>query len=210
MQWESMQDGTSGDPTLIEDADVLRLAQGGDHAAMDRLLRSHRTWLIHAVRRHMSVSLMTRDDPEDIVQEVLLQVSQRLSDVRSMRHFRQRLLKIAHHVVVDQVRFHRRGCRDYLRCEAIDQGRRPGVAPSEPEDPCGTPSSVLSRQEVWRAVMGVIARLRPEYRDVIRLRDCEQLEWEDIRVRLRRRTVKAVQVLHQRARVHLVSTLSNS
>lgn len=210
MQVDSKQNGAPEDPAIDEGEEVLRLAQGGDHAAMNRLLTSHRAWLIHEVRRLMSTSLMTRDDPEDIVQEVLLQASLHLSDVRDVRHFRKRLLKIAHHIVIDQARFHRRGCRDSMRCESLESGPLPGVSPAEPADPTGTPSSVVSRHEAWSAVMRVIARLRPEYREVIRLRDCEQLEWEDIRVRLRRRTIKAVQVLHRRARIHLASTLGLS
>ena len=60
--------------------ELMDLARSGDAGARQRLLTSHRDRLARLIRLRMDPRLAARLDPSDVVQDVLLEASNKLSD----------------------------------------------------------------------------------------------------------------------------------
>ncbi|MCB9897729.1 MAG: sigma-70 family RNA polymerase sigma factor [Planctomycetes bacterium] len=186
-----------------DEQQLLLRAQGGDERALGELLRKHRPAVLGFVRRSMSHELAAQVDVEDIVQEVVLEAVSHLDAVDDVRRLAGFLRRIAARRVIDSARFHRRARRDAGRRVPLDVPRGDGHAAGELMAPCGTPSSVVSRAEQHRHILAGISKLTPDHREVIRLRDLEQLGWPEIRDRMQRGSIDAVRMLYQRAVVQL-------
>lgn len=61
---------------------VIRQAQGGDEAALEKLLASYRNYLRLLARTGIDASLQGKADPSDLVQETLLKAYRRFAQFR--------------------------------------------------------------------------------------------------------------------------------
>ena len=94
-----------GDQTL----DLLKDVENGDPAAVNRLLDRHREAVRRMVQMRLDQAVARRVDASDVVQDVLLEASQRLSDyIRSpSMPFHLWLRQLAKDRIIDMHRRHR-------------------------------------------------------------------------------------------------------
>jgi RNA polymerase sigma-70 factor, ECF subfamily len=186
--------------TRAEERRLVSAARGGDHRALDRLLRL----LSGPIHRFGEGFCGDPDDAEDVTQITLAAL------VRSLRDFRgeSSLTTWAYAVARNAcTRYRRRGARAPARLESLDEGTsaRPGAL--QVADPGEDPQRALERAELRDALQRAIAALPPSQREVLVLRDVEGLPAKQVgeALRLSERAVKSR--LH-RARVALRDRLA--
>lgn len=136
-------------------------AHAGDPQAMVRLLASERSRVIRYAERHCAVH-----DVEDAVQETLLIASRRLHHLRALEALNGWLFRIVKRECDRMKRAWRRYVFDY--------------APDRPlEQPVTMPVDDLRRD-----LIAALESLPPHYREIVLLRDLEELTIEEIATRL--------------------------
>lgn len=87
---------------------LLERLRSGDSDALNLLLRRHRDWIRRVVDIRLDQRLRPRIDPSDVVQDIQLEVSQRIEDylVRNPMPFRLWLRQTASDKLVDLHRKH--------------------------------------------------------------------------------------------------------
>lgn len=164
-------------------------ARKGDPLAISKLLAAHYPMLRAHVAARMDRALRARLEPEDILQEVYLDV------YRQIEHFRDGgpdallnwLLTIADSKLIDAGRALRRGKRDAARevhphiaqgtksyLDLLDQVYADSV----------TPSRIVRREEGVGALMACLSRLSEPHRQVIQWRYLEGRSVADVADRL--------------------------
>jgi RNA polymerase sigma-70 factor, ECF subfamily len=172
-------------------ADLLARAQRGDRAALDELCREE--W--PAVYRLVAGRLASRQEAEDVTQEVFLRALRHLDAYRSgSGSFRPYLIAVARNLL-----------RDRWRSE-----RRVGWADADPDSLAtgerGPEAAALAAEERAALAAG-LARLSPAYRSVLRLRLLEGRSAADTAALLGR-SPEAVRQLQHRALVALRAALA--
>lgn len=179
-------------------------AAGGD--ALGQLLQVYRNYLTILATTQLDRRLQRRVSPSDLVQEAMLAAHRDFQQFRgqSEREFiawlRQILIHCWHHAIEQHVRSRKRDVRCEVAIErvnsALDQS---ALALAEIAiDPGPSPSAALARRENAVAIADLLARLKPEYRDVIVLRNLQGLSFDEIAERLGRQS-GAVRMLWLRA-----------
>lgn len=157
----------------------IEAARGGDCTALARLLGQERRRVVRYAERHCAVN-----DVEDAVQETLLIASRQLQQLRYLEAFNGWLFRIVKRECDRMKRFWRSHVHDY--------------APGRPlEEPVTLPSCDLQR-DLERALESLPAH----YRQIILLRDLEELSIDEISTALEISREAAKARLH-RARVLL-------
>lgn len=109
--------------------------------------------------------LCDRESAEDTTQEVFVQVLKDIKDLRSVEKFRAWLFQIARHQVLMTLRRRRIESHEELN---------EGIWENE------TPLEITSRVEAQEHIQQAIAQLKHEYREVLHLREFEQLSYAEI------------------------------
>ncbi len=164
--------------------ELLRQVQAGDRSAEDRLFARHRGRLRRMVSLRMDQQLSRRLDPSDVVQEALAAASVQLPAYLKRRPlpFYPWLRQIAWQTLIDLYRMHvatgRRSVRrernltlpDHSSVLLIEQlaGHEPG------------PSERLLSEELKSRVRAAIAQLESHDREILVMRDLEQMDVGDI------------------------------
>ena len=130
----------------------LEAARAGDAHAMARLLGAERTRVVRYAERHCSVH-----DVEDAVQETLLIVSRQIGQLRILEAFNGWLFRIVKRECDRMKRFWRSHVHDYAPERALEQ---PVCIPVD---------------DLRRDLLQALESLPPHYREVIVLRDVEEL-----------------------------------
>lgn len=193
----------------MEGIDVERLmedARRGQRDALGQLLQSYRNYLSILATTQLHKRLRGRVGASDLVQETMLAAHRDFPKFRGeserelLAWLRQILINCLHHAVETHLKAKMRD----VRCEvSLEQGnagldrshvRLAGVlADSGP-----SPSAPTRQRERAVAIADQLARLRPEYREVIVLRNLQGLCFEEIAERMERRP-GAVRMLWLRA-----------
>jgi RNA polymerase sigma-70 factor (ECF subfamily) len=171
--------------------------------ARERLLESYRNYLRLMARSVLGHRLRGKVDPSDVVQETLLKAHERFGQFRGesepevVAWLRQILVRN----VADLVRrYAPGGGRDVARERPIeDEMERSsralaGLIPS----PHSTPSKGAQRRELAVLFADALADLEPDHREVILLRNLDDLDWGEIAERMCR-TPAAARMLWARA-----------
>jgi RNA polymerase sigma-70 factor (ECF subfamily) len=169
-------------PDLPVVEELLERARRGDADAVDRLLAMHREPLRRLIGHRLDAVLARRVDASDIVQDVLLEASRRLSDYlrNPAMPFPLWLRHLARDHVIDAHRRHRLAQRRSLdreqpiRRAAPDDSSAPDAA-NVFVDAQLTPATAALRHEMVQQFEAALARLGPEDQEVIVLRHVEQL-----------------------------------
>jgi len=114
---------------------------------------------------------------EDLAQDAFIKAFSKLGTFEPGRKLSSWLFKIAHNTAIDHLR------RRDLETVSLDEpaGDDPDAAPRTVEDRAGeTPAAAAERADLSRAMTRAVARLRPEYRQVIVLRYQAGLEYAEI------------------------------
>lgn len=161
--------------------DVLRAAQAGAGWGFERVFEA----LAPAV--HGYLRAQGARDPESAVSEVFLRVHRRLPSFEGdVARFRSWVFVIAHNVVLDERRWHRRRPAEEAVAEAPEQ-----AAPASTED------AALQRL-ADRRLRALLDTLSPDQRDVLLLRYVADLSLEQV-AEATGRSVTAVKALQRRA-----------
>jgi RNA polymerase sigma-70 factor (ECF subfamily) len=188
----------------------LRRAQGGDPQARQELLARHRRRLERMVAMRLDRRLAARFDPSDVVQEALAEAAGKLSDYLRRRPlpFYPWLRQLAWERLATLHRRHvRAGKRSVTREEAgvldlpedsaVELAGRLAAAGSGPGDH-------LLREELRERVRRALTRLAPRDREVLVLRQLEQLPTREVAAVLglteaavKARHIRALERLHR-------------
>ncbi|MES2791515.1 MAG: sigma-70 family RNA polymerase sigma factor [Planctomycetota bacterium] len=114
------------------------------------------------------------EDARDVAQEAFVQAYQKLESFRGQSAFYSWLFRIALNSSVDH---HRRQRRPTV---SIDASRE--QSGTEPTDlhPEASPSFSIERTERQKLVQVALSKLSPEYRQVLMLKEMEDLKYEEI------------------------------
>ena len=165
---------------------LIRKARAGDQSAADRLIGRHRARLRRMIAVRMDRRLVQRLDPSDVVQEALVEAHRLLPDYLRDRPmpFYPWLRQIAWNRLVDLHRRHilakRRAVDREIQLDMpLDEQSAYHLADlllaKEP-----APGARLLREELRYRVRKAIDRLPTEFREVLILRQIEQLSVEEI------------------------------
>jgi RNA polymerase sigma-70 factor (ECF subfamily) len=167
--------------------DLLDRARQGEAAAVELLLTQHREPLRRLIGLRLDPALAQRLDASDIVQDVMLEASRRLSDYlrNPAMPFHLWLRHMAQDHVIDAHRRHRQAQRRSLDRE---QSLRPAGLADQSSiqlaaqlfDQELTPASAAIQHELQRRLEAAIADLDADDREVILMRHFEQLSNQEV------------------------------
>jgi RNA polymerase sigma-70 factor (ECF subfamily) len=155
---------------LEPDAQLVRLCIGGDGPSWEELVRRHTRRVYNLCYRFTGNSAAA----EDLSQEVFIRVYRTLPSYQSAQGaFATWLTSVTRNLLVDH---YRRTRRDRLT-DSIDS-----VAQLEQHaSPMRAPDSLVQAKELSVRVQQGLARLSPELREAVILRDLQGLEYAEIR-----------------------------
>jgi RNA polymerase sigma-70 factor (ECF subfamily) len=178
-------------PTPLDDNALIKMALAGETECFAVLMDRHRA----ALKRCIGAMVRNRTDSDDLLQDVLLKVWRCLSTFRSEASFRTWMIRVAINEVLQSYRRERRNPLVQIRRD-LDGLASAGESPHR----------YLIRLEATMAVHNALARLPKRYRDVLILRDLDQLTTEEA-ARSLQETIPAVKTRLFRARLMLSAAL---
>ncbi|MFO0909688.1 MAG: sigma-70 family RNA polymerase sigma factor [Isosphaeraceae bacterium] len=174
-------------PDAPETRELLDRARRDDPRAQDELWARHREPLRKHVALHLDRGLARRVDASDVVQDVLLRASRRLSEYLGdpVLPFHLWLRRIARDLIVEEHRRHHLAAR-----RALDR-ERPLAAPAfadrsslelaaQLRDPAATPVAEALRREFQARFQDILERLDPPDREILILRHFEHLSNSEV------------------------------
>jgi RNA polymerase sigma-70 factor (ECF subfamily) len=174
-------------PNSPETEVLLNQVKEGDPAALERLLGQQREPLRRMIDLRLDPALAARLDASDVVQDVLLEASRRLSDYlrQPAMPFHLWLRHIARDHVIDAYRRHRQAQRRSLdREQPMLAGRLADHSSMELAgqllDPERTPASAALHHELERQVEMALTTLSEDDREIILMKHYEQLSNQEI------------------------------
>ena len=171
----------------METLELLADARRGRQGAVDALLEKHRESLRRMVHTRMDQALNRRVDASDIVQDVLLEASQRLKDYLDdpRMPFGLWLRHIAQDRIIDLHRRHRLAARRSLDRE---QPLSPGAyqnnssldLAAQLRDREVTPAAATLRKELEGQFLAALDQMSDDDRDLLMMRHFEGLSNSDV------------------------------
>jgi RNA polymerase sigma-70 factor, ECF subfamily len=168
-----------------DDRRLIADCLGGRRDAFGELVTRYQARLYNAALR----LVQSPDDAADVVQDAFLNAYQSLHSFKGDAEFFTWLYRIAFNTAISL----KRKKRPSISLEL--HAGEPGIDPDDPSDYV-KPGIALERTEDERQLSDAIARLSPEHREVLLLKDIEGLKYEDIAV------VLAVPIGTIRSRLH--------
>lgn len=117
---------------------------------------------------------------EDLAQEVFIKAFRRLDTYDGERKFSSWLFKIAHNTTIDHLRRHAPETVPLEGGKDKDEEHRGGLAAVLSDDSVENPSAAAERKDMARSLERAIARLRPDYREVVVLFYIEGASYQEI------------------------------
>ncbi len=193
------------DPAGIQNVDLKALLQG-DRSEFEKIVRRESPRLFRVIRRIVGDD----DEAESVMQEAYLQAFRRLDRFRGESKFTTWLFAIAINLARAAIRKSRR----FSTLEAADVDRlQPRFSRGMYVETFDSwnPQKIAELQDRKRIVRKAIDRLPPDYRDVVTLRDIEELSTAEtaavlnvsegaVRVRLHRARQALRQMLNEHFR----------
>lgn len=156
------QPGVS-DPSRPE-AELIALAQQGDHAAYGALVRAHQD----RIYRHLLNLTGSREDALELSQEVFIKAWEALADWRPEARFHTWVYRIASNVALDVLR-RRKVVQFVALADDYDA----------PADQPGPEAQLQARQQL-QGLEAALARLPADQREIMLLREVEGLGYEEL------------------------------
>jgi RNA polymerase sigma-70 factor, ECF subfamily len=174
---------------------LLNKAKHGEKEPLGQLLELYRNYLTILATTQLDRKLRQRMSPSDLVQEAMLAAHCDFVKFRGTteREFlvwlRQILINCLHHAFDTHVRAKMRDVRREISVEqanaALDRSAVGFVQMLADEGP--SPSAPMQQHERAVAFADQLAKLRPQYRDVIVLRNLQGLSFEEVADRMNRK-----------------------
>jgi RNA polymerase sigma-70 factor (ECF subfamily) len=152
---------------------------------LDQLLEVYRNYLRLLARTWLSGAARGKADPSDLVQETLLKAHRAFPEFRgaSEEELVAWLRRILARQLTDLMRRLRANRRDVAREQPLD-----GLLRDKLHDMATTsftsPSGLAQRRELGVVLADALAQLSPARREVIVLRNLEELDWPEVARRM--------------------------
>jgi len=161
------------DPWTERDSDeaLVASARNGDFGSFEKLFERHRN-LVYRFVYQMS---NRRDDAEDLTQEVFLRAYQNLSRYRDEAKFTTWLLRIATNLATDRSRMYQRRLALETQ-ESGSQGALAWMTVGNVDNPVENLEGDRRAETLRKAIMA----LPNHHRNVVVLRDIEEMEYKDM------------------------------
>lgn len=208
-------DGTGGrsmservDWNDMATVDLVRGVQLGGDEAREALFRRYSARVHALARRRMGRKLRVNMDSLDITQDALTEAVQAIQtyETRENSDLTRWLKKIVKHRISSSAKFFNAERRTKEREIAIDRAPD-GSRGFEPADAGATPSMDARRTERREILEECLAKLPEHYRRLIRLRDYEDLSWDDTAAKIGAASPDSARMMHARARELLTKLL---
>ena len=169
-------------PESDQTQDLLKDVENGDPAAVNRLLDRHREAVRRMVQMRLDQAVARRVDASDVVQDVLLEASQRLSDyIRSpSMPFHLWLRQLAKDRIIDMHRRHRAAQR-----RSVDREQKISSFASDDQSAADltallrdaelTPAASALRKEMEERFVLALDQLDEHDREIVIMRHFEHL-----------------------------------
>jgi RNA polymerase sigma-70 factor (ECF subfamily) len=169
----------------LDSAETVRLLdelRAGDASAFDRLFARHRPGLRRFVELRLDPRVQSRLDPSDVVQETQLEAYRRMGDYLERRPmpFRVWLRKTAYERLLKLRRYHVEAARRSVGRELGLADRSSLLLAGPFLDRGSSPSRQLARGELVHRVRQVLAELSPTDREVLLMRQVDELPYREI------------------------------
>jgi len=185
----------------VDDSELVSLAQQGNDEAFSELVTRHRTT---CSKLAMSI-LRNREDADDEVQNAIWKAYQHIGRFKQEARFSTWLTRIVVNQCLMQIRKNRRAKLFYI--DDVMIGEENGTM--ELPDDSMNPEDVLAGAEVTQALRKEIRRIPPLMRDVVVMREVQQLPMPEVAERLgisvaaaKSRLLRARQELRSRMEKH--------
>lgn len=181
------------------DAELAKDALGGSEAAYRELVTRYASPAVNFIHR------FTRDRAlaEDLAQEGFLRVYQRLNTYDPERKFSSWFFQVLRNITIDHLRVNR------LPTSSLDELEEEGHRAAAIDRESVSPEEAAGQSELAVAMSAALAKIRPEYREVVVLRYQEGLTQPEIAEILGMPSGTVKTYLH-RARKELAEILSES
>jgi RNA polymerase sigma-70 factor (ECF subfamily) len=147
------------------DEELVKRAQGGDRAALDRLVRRHQRALFALCVRYVRDA----DEAADLVQRSFVRAMGKLAELRDAGVFRSWILRIGAHLALNHI-------RDHARFVADDGDIEAGLS----DERSLSASDRLEAAEASSALRAAVHELPTKQRMTLELRIYEDLPFRDI------------------------------
>lgn len=159
-----------------EEIDRVLRAQQGDMDAFRTLVRDHHRRVFHVC---LGVVKSTAD-AEDVTQEVFIRAHQNLSKFQGNAKFSTWLYRIAHNASIDLLRKRKRRDADDFD-DFVDTHKESAFDDAFLTQPLGfDPRDEVRRQEMRRGILQAFEALSPAHREILILREVEDLSYQEI------------------------------
>lgn len=162
------------DPGEVSDIDLVKRSQTGDTRAFDMLVTKYRG-RIYAMTYHL---IQNETEAWDLAQEAFIKAWRALPGFKLDAGFYTWLYRIAHNVTYDWLRKKKIQGDGEFDDERTEHRAAAGAETTPKGDPA--PDMALRNAELGGRIQAAIARLSPEHRQVIVLREVEGLAYEEI------------------------------
>jgi RNA polymerase sigma-70 factor (ECF subfamily) len=160
----------------LNEARFIERLRARDERAFNELVRTYQ----HRVYGLLVRLLGRREEAEDVAQEVFVQVFKAIDSFRGESRLSTWIFRIAVNLSKNRAKYLSRRHTD-MQTELDSVGDAPlrGAKESAME-PIARPDELLSGMELQAIVEHAIAALEPDFREVLVLRDIEDMSYEDI------------------------------
>ena len=182
---------------------LLQKARSGDPGSRDELFTACRGYLAVVARAKVESTLRVKVDASDVIQQTLLEAHRDFDRFagESEKEWFGWLKRILSHNVSDFVRHYKGTEKRAAGREVpirISDDTVPGPGVLEPAADGPTPSRLVARMDDEFRVATALAQLSEDYREVIMLRNFQQLPFNEVAEQMGR-SRPAVQMLWMRA-----------
>ena len=151
------------------DEDLVAAFQAGDAAAFDELVARWDRKIHGAIYRIVGAD----DDARDLCQEAFLKAYRGLGTFKQEARFSSWLYQIALNVCRDRIR--RRRGKTAVSLDEVEEGRAGGLRAMAP-----SPLDLVEARDLRHLVAGAMATLRAEEREVVILKEYQELTFPEI------------------------------
>lgn len=162
----------SQDIAEIPDWDLVERAKNGEMRAFEELLRRYQTPVVHFCQRMIG----SLQDAEDVAQECFVRLYRVLPQLKPKAKFTTVLFGIARNLTLNAIRDAERRGRSKTFSLAGDLEKGEWHLPDERQDPRRAAEMGELDEKIQRSLLA----LAPEHREVILLREVEQMDYEEI------------------------------
>lgn len=155
----------------MDEHNLIELAKSGDQEAFRALVETHQAMVYNLAFRMVA----NAEDAADLTQEVFLSVWRNLSSFQGKSAFSTWLYRLTTNAAIDFLRKEKH--RNTVSITVEDEE---GEHELDVPDETASPQQELERKELREAVREGLARLSPDHRQILLLREMEGLSYQEI------------------------------